>query len=144
MSCTFCFTLGWLTEFVTLRFVRLVADMGVWMLLIFHVCCLLSCHQNSRSVPIVRHSNTDLPAHHKLTPIAILSELSKLLMMSHKPWRLGSANRVTRTCCGKRFSVRNRACTAHCGTATNRSRITQRLGAWITKVMTKLFQRTCR
>ena len=63
--------LDWLTEFVTLRFVRLVGDISVWMLLTFHVCCLLNCHQNSRSVPIVPHSDTDFPAHHKLIPIAI-------------------------------------------------------------------------
>jgi uncharacterized membrane protein len=41
MYCGFCSIFGCLTEFLTLRFVTLVADIGVWMLLIFHVIVIV-------------------------------------------------------------------------------------------------------
>jgi hypothetical protein len=50
------------------------------------VCCLLNCNQNSRSVPIAHHSNTDL------TPTAILSELSKLVPQALTSPQLKSCN----------------------------------------------------
>jgi hypothetical protein len=54
MSCRFCFILGWLTEFVTL-----VADIGVWMLLIFHcVACWTVIITAGLFLPTLEHRFT--------------------------------------------------------------------------------------
>jgi hypothetical protein len=83
------------------------AGIGVWMLVILHVCCLSS----EQPVCSYRNSNTDSQAHHKLTPIAVVSELSKRPIKPRKSWRQDSATRVTRTFCRNRFFVRNRGYT---------------------------------
>jgi hypothetical protein len=72
-------------------------------------CVLPALMSSEQAVCSYWHWNTDSSGHHKLTPIAVGSEVSKLPMKPHKSWRHGSATRVAWTCCGYRFSVRNRA-----------------------------------
>jgi hypothetical protein len=79
-----------------------LADIGVWMLLIYHVCCVLNCHQNSRSVPTDTRTQSYLP-------ITSYPQSLQSVSYRHMSWRHGSTTRVTRTCCGNRLSVHNRA-----------------------------------
>ena len=123
MSCTFCF-IFWLVDRAGYAAIC-NAGSRYQFLDVTDISCVLHAQLLSEQpVCSYRHSNTDLPSHHKLTPIAVLIESSKLFMKPRKFWRHGSATRVTRTCCCNRFSVRN------WGTAMNHRRITKRLAGW--------------
>jgi hypothetical protein len=44
------FMSDWLSEFVLLRFGRLVVDIGVWMVLVYYMCFQFNCSEDTRNI----------------------------------------------------------------------------------------------
>jgi len=42
-----CFMLGWLSEFVLLHFGKLFVNTSVWIVLVFYMCCLFNCSEDT-------------------------------------------------------------------------------------------------